>query len=154
MESIELHQISDDDLKQAYIDRFCIKRGESIRSSHEAVNYIQSQLVDRGDREYFLVIFLNGQNCVLESKVMFEGTLTSAAVYPREVVKASLAVHAAAVILAHNHPSGAITPSAEDQAVTRKLKNALELVDIRTLDHIIIGTGNVDTYSFADHGLL
>lgn len=154
MESVDLTKVSDVELKHAFVDRFCIKPGQPIRSSAGVVDYLQSLLINNADKEQFLVIFLNGQNCVIDTQTMFEGTLTQAAVYPREVIKAALEKRSAACVLAHNHPSGNINPSAEDQAVTRKIKAALDTVDIRLLDHVIIGYGSVEYYSFADRGLL
>lgn len=82
---------------------------------------------------------------------MFNGTIDGASVYPREVVKAALRLNAAAVIFAHNHPSGTSVPSAADKKITQRLKDALSLVDIRVLDHLIVGT---DIYSFAEQGLM
>lgn len=122
-----------------------------IRSSAGVHEYLTHNLRDR-NREVFMVIFLNGQNRILKLEEMFEGTLTSSAVYPREVIKRALDYDAAALILVHNHPSGKSAPSAEDQAVTKKLAAAAGTIDVRVLDHLIVG-GN-GYYSFADHGLL
>lgn len=83
---------------------------------------------------------------------MFRGTIDGANVYPREVVRASIAFNAAAVVLAHNHPSGFCEPSQADIRITERLKSALSLVDVRVLDHIVVGGS--ETYSFAEHGLL
>ena len=103
------------------------------------------------DREVFSVMFLNAQNELIEYKEMFFGTINTSAVYPREVVKYALRVNASAVIFAHNHPSGTTKPSESDKQITQRLKDALELVDIRVLDHIIVGKTQ---YSFAEGGLL
>ncbi len=102
--------------------------------------------------EVFAVIFLDAQNRVITTEELFRGTLTQASVYPREVVKAALKVNAAAVIFAHNHPSGVAEPSRADELLTGTLKQALALVDVKTLDHFIIA-GN-KTLSFAERGLL
>ena len=102
--------------------------------------------------EVFVVLLLDAQNRVLSVDEMFRGTLTQTSVYPREVVKAALRANAAAVIFAHNHPSGVAEPSRADEALTQSLKQALSLVDVKVLDHFIVaGTGAM---SFAERGLL
>jgi len=122
-----------------------------IRSSEAVRTYLTHALRDR-NREAFLVIFLNGQNRILKLEMLFEGSLTSSAIYPREVVSKVLSYDAAAVILVHNHPSGSLKPSVHDRKVTQKLQVALESIDVRVLDHLIVG-GN-GFYSFADAELL
>lgn len=102
--------------------------------------------------EVFGVLFLDAQNRLITYETMFRGTLTQTMVYPREVVLQALAHNAASVILAHNHPSGAVKPSRADMALTATLKTALALVDIRVLDHVIV-SGN-DAMSFAQRGLI
>ena len=104
------------------------------------------------EREHFHVLFLNNQHKLLLDDRLFSGTIDGASVYPREVVKRALQCNAAAVILAHNHPSGICVPSEADKGITAKLKQALTTVDIRILDHIIVG--HMETYSFAEHGAL
>ena len=104
------------------------------------------------EREHFHVLFLNNQHQLLLDARLFSGTIDGASVYPREVVKQALQCNAAAVILAHNHPSGVCVPSEADKGITAKLKQALTTVDIRILDHIIVG--HMETYSFAEHGAL
>jgi DNA repair protein RadC len=103
------------------------------------------------EREVFAVMLLDNQHQLLEFKELFCGTLDAASVYPREVVKAVLAVNAAAVIFAHNHPSGESEPSAADKNITKRLTDALGLIDVRVLDHIVVGRTPV---SFAERGLL
>lgn len=103
--------------------------------------------------EVFLVILLDAQHHLIESHELFRGTLTQTSVYPREVVKLALRHNAAAVIFAHNHPSGAAEPSIADEQLTRTLKQALALVDIGVLDHFIVG-GHGNPTSFAERGLL
>lgn len=103
--------------------------------------------------EVFHVLLLDARNRLIEAVELFRGTLTQTSVYPREVVKLALARNAAAVILAHNHPSGAAEPSPADELLTRSLKQALELVDIRVLDHFIV-TAHAQPLSFAERGLL
>lgn len=103
--------------------------------------------------EIFIALWLDAQNHLIADDELFRGTLTQTSVYPREVVKQALARNAAAVILAHNHPSGATQPSAADEQLTRILKEALALVDVRLLDHFIVA-GNAPPLSFAECGLL
>ncbi|MDT3272883.1 DNA repair protein RadC [Shewanella sp. SP2S2-4] len=103
------------------------------------------------EREVFAVMLLDNQHQLLEFKELFFGTLDAASVYPREVVKAVLAANAAAVIFAHNHPSGESEPSAADKNITQRLTDALALIDVRVLDHIVVGRTPV---SFAERGLL
>lgn len=104
------------------------------------------------EHEVFAVIFLNARHGIITYGELFRGTISGASVYPREVVKESLAVNASAVIFAHNHPSGNPQPSAADKQLTTRLVAALDLVGIRVLDHIVVG--GTDTYSFAEWGLL
>ena len=104
------------------------------------------------EREVFAVFWLNAQNQLMEYQELFVGSLTQASVYPREVVKAGLKVNAAAAIFAHNHPSGTCEPSRADELLTAELKRALEIVEIKVLDHIVVG--DINTTSFAEKGLL
>lgn len=103
--------------------------------------------------EVFMALWLDAQNRLLRAEELFSGTLTQTSVYPREVVKAALACNAAAVILAHNHPSGVAEPSRADEMLTRSLKDALAQVDVKVLDHFIVA-GNASPLSFAERGLL
>lgn len=102
--------------------------------------------------EVFSVLFLDSQHRLLQHDEMFRGTLTQTSVYPREVVRRAMHLNSAAVILAHNHPSGAAEPSRADEFLTQSLKSALQLVDVRVLDHLVVGRGQV--VSFAERGLL
>lgn len=104
------------------------------------------------EREEFIVLYLNNQNQLLAHETLFTGSISSTEVHPREVVKRALYFNAAAVIFAHNHPSGDTTPSQADKAITQRLVQALALVDIRVPDHLIVGGGQI--LSFAEHGLL
>ena len=104
------------------------------------------------EHETFVVLFLSYDHRLLSVESMFRGTVAQTAVYPREVVKASLARNASAVILAHNHPSGVAEPSRADEYLTQTLKSALALVDVRILDHFVVGGTSV--VSFAERGLL
>ena len=105
------------------------------------------------DREEFWCVFLDAQNRLIEMESMFVGTLTQTSIYPREVVKRALQLNAAGVILAHNHPSGSIEPSSADQALTLRLRDALSLIDVRVLDHLIV-TAHTKPLSFAERGLI
>lgn len=114
-------------------------------------DYLRLALAQR-PHEVFAVLFLDAQHQLLTMEEMFRGTLTQTSVYPREVVKRALALNAAAVVLAHNHPSGAAEPSRADEFLTQSLKSALALVDVRVLDHLVVG--HADVVSFAERGLL
>ena len=122
-----------------------------IQSSENVLDYLRHNLRDRG-REVFLVVLLNGRNQVLDIVELFEGTLTTSAVYPREVIKLILEKDAAAVIFVHNHPSGNPKPSKDDQNLTQKLKAACSTIDVQLHDHLIIA-GN-DYTSMADKGMV
>ncbi len=125
--------------------------GEVLGSSSETRRFLQLHLGSR-DREVFTCLFLDSQHRVLRCEDLFFGTLDGAAVYPREVAVRALQYGAAALIFAHNHPSGVAEPSGADRRITERLTAALALLDIRVLDHIIIGHGR--SYSFAEQGLL
>jgi DNA repair protein RadC len=114
-------------------------------------DYLQLQLANK-PHEVFAVIFLDAQHRLLAFEELFRGTLGQASVYPREVVKRALALNAAAAILAHNHPSGVAEPSRADEALTQALQAALALIDVKVLDHFVVGRGAV--VSFAERGLL
>ena len=128
-----------------------LKVGSVLTSPGAVRDYLRLALGARG-HEVFLVLFLDAQHRVLSNAELFRGTLTQTSVYPREVVKAALAANAAAVIFAHNHPSGVAQPSQADELLTRQLKEALAQVEVKVLDHFIVA-GN-QTLSFAERGLL
>jgi DNA repair protein RadC len=125
--------------------------GTAIRSPADTEAFLLSRLRHLG-HELFCCLFLDNRHRVLHFEPMFRGTIDGTSVYPREVVKEALAVNAAAVILAHNHPSGVAEPSQADERITRRLKSALALVDIRLLDHLIVGAGRAT--SLASRGML
>lgn len=125
--------------------------GVAIKSPADTEAFLLSKLRHL-DHELFCCLYLDNRHRVLRFDEMFRGTIDGTSVYPREVVKEALAVNAAAVILAHNHPSGVAEPSQADERITRRLKSALELVDIRLLDHLIIGDGRAT--SLASRGLV
>ena len=122
-----------------------------IRSSKEVLEYLQHNLRDK-NREVLMVIYLNGRNQIIKMEEVFEGTLSTSAVYPWEVVKRALDNEAAALLFVHNHPSGNPNPSKEDLTITNKLKEASQSIDVVVHDHLIIA-GN-EVYSFTDHGLI
>lgn len=128
-----------------------IRKRDALTTPAAVRDYLRIMLAQR-DHEVFMVLFLDAQNRVIAPEEMFRGTLTQTSVYPREVVKRALSLNAAAVILAHNHPSGVAEPSQADQCLTQSLRSALGLLDIRVLDHIVIAGGNAT--SFAERGLL
>ncbi len=114
-------------------------------------DFLKMQLGELG-HEVFAVLFLDAQHRLVAYEPMFAGTLTQTSVYPREVLKRALTLGAAAVVLAHNHPSGVAEPSRADEFLTQQLKNALAFIDVRVLDHLVVGRGGV--VSFAERGLL
>ena len=127
-------------------------RAASALTSPGAVrDYLRLAIADR-EHEVFVCLWLDAQHRVLRFEELFRGTLTQTSVYPREIVKAGLRANAAAVIFAHNHPSGAAQPSQADELLTRNLKDALALVDVKVLDHFIVA--GHQTLSFAERGLL
>jgi DNA repair protein RadC len=128
-----------------------LKAGCALTSPGAVRDYLRLALGGRR-HEVFVCLYVDAQHRVIGTEELFRGSLTQTSVYPREVVKAALAANAAAVIFAHNHPSGVAQPSQADELLTRQLKEALALVDIKVLDHFIV-TGN-QALSFAERGLL
>ena len=131
--------------------RETLDRGAALSSPHAVRDYLRLKLQGR-PHEVFLAVFLDAQNRVLAVEELFRGTLTQTSVFPREIVKRALHFNAAAVIFAHNHPSGVAEPSRADEALTQTLKHTLALVDVKVLDHFVVG-GDV-AMSFAERGLL
>lgn len=128
-----------------------LQRGDAIKNPYDTQLYLTARL--RGyQHEVFACLFLDSRNRVIGFEEISHGTINNAFVHPREVVKKALHFNAAAVILAHNHPSGHLEPSQADKNITRQLQSALDLVDIKVIDHIIIGDGGYT--SFAEHGIL
>lgn len=128
-----------------------LARGRSLESPADTKAFLHACLRDR-PYEVFCALFLDNRHRVLAFEELFRGTLNGTAVYPREVVKRALKLNAAAVILVHNHPSGVAEPSRADEVLTERLKEALGLVEIRVLDHIVVGDGEMA--SLAERGLL
>ena len=125
--------------------------GQAIRSPADTEAFLTAKLRDL-PYELFCCLYLDNRHRIIHFEELFRGTIDGTSVYPREVVKQSLSVNAAAIILAHNHPSGVAEPSQADERITRRIKAALELVDIRLLDHLIIGDGS--STSLASRGML
>lgn len=127
-------------------------RRDTVLTSTDAVRDYLTVKLSPYEYEAFVVVLLDNRHRVIDIAELFRGTINGASVHPREVVKLALANNAAAVILAHNHPSGMTEPSQADHAITERLKSALGLVDIRVLDHFVVGGGQY--VSFAERGLL
>ena len=147
-------EIPDDLLEAEYIKRNCIHPGDHFGSSSNVANYLKTQLLKEKDREHMTVLFLNAQNRLIAAERLFSGSLSQSAVYPREIIRKIIEYSAGSIILVHNHPSGTLTPSSSDRVVTKKIQTALNAIDVELLDHIIVGYGNTDHFSFADHRLL
>lgn len=128
-----------------------LQRGDTLSSPEDTRRFLLARLRDY-PHEVFACLLLDNRHRVIAFEEMFRGTIDAASVYPREIVKLALARNAAALIVAHNHPSGVAEPSRADERLTQRLKEALALVDIRLLDHFVIGDGEV--VSFAERGLL
>lgn len=141
-------------LIKAVADRYLEKKliqKDPINNSKELFDYLYHTMGDK-NRECFKVLFLDAKNKVITSEVLFEGTLTSSSVYPREVVRAAIGHNAAALIFAHNHPSGDPKPSAEDVSITRQLIFACKVMGITVHEHLVIGNNRY--FSFADQGYI
>ena len=127
-----------------------IKRGDAMNNVADVKKYLKSRL-QQYPFEVFACLFLDNKHRVIEYEELFRGTIDAASVHPREIVRRVLHHNAAAIVLAHNHPSGVAEPSKADNAITQKIKDALEMIDVRVLDHFVIGDNVV---SFAERGLL
>lgn len=125
--------------------------GKALGSPADTVAYLRLTLAER-EREFFAVLFLDNRHRVIALDELFSGTIDGASVHPREVVRAALLHNAAAVILTHNHPSGVAEPSSADELITRRLREALGLVDIRVLDHIVVASQGA--VSMAERGMI
>jgi DNA repair protein RadC len=131
--------------------RETLKTGSALAAPEMTRNFLMRQLRDRR-YEVFCCLYLDNRYRLIAFEELFRGTVDSAGVHPREVLRQTLLHNATAVILAHNHPSGVLEPSQADEFITRRLKDALALVDVRVLDHLIVGDGHC--FSFSEHGLL
>ena len=135
----------------AILERHTLQGRDALTSPQAIRDYLRTRLACL-PHEVFACLFLDSQNRLIACEELFRGTLAQTSVYPREVVKAALARNAGAVIFAHNHPSGVAEPSRADELLTSALKQALALVDVRTLDHVIVAGSQA--VSFAERGLL
>ncbi|EMA4453335.1 MULTISPECIES: RadC family protein [Enterobacterales] len=133
------------------LEKYQRKPSESFLAASFARNWLQLYLAKQ-EREVFVVIYLDNQHCLLEHETLFLGTINHTEIHPREIVKSALRHNAAAVIIAHNHPSGITEASKSDRTITSRIVAALELVEVRVLDHFIIG--DCDILSFAEQGWL
>lgn len=149
---MELSKVSDSELLAEYSKRFTLKSGSKITSSSDVVKHLRQYFINDLLTEKFVIIFLSGNNSIITTETLFTGTLTSSAVYPREVIRKVLEYGAAALIIAHNHPSGNLSPSNDDKAITKKLQEACKTIDVLIHDHIIIA--GEEYTSFADKGLM
>jgi DNA repair protein RadC len=149
----QLHREEEDSLIRCALEILQRRHrpGKTISSPAEMQNHLRLAHAEHED-EIFGAVWLNQRHCILQDEVLFNGTLDSASVYPRTVIRLGLKWNAAAVVFFHNHPSGNPEPSEADRVITRKLRDALDLVGIRVLDHIVIGSQG--TYCFSEHGLL
>ena len=126
-------------------------RGEELKNSRAVYNVMKPLFAENDDVETFFCLFLNGRNRIISIEKMFSGSISSAAIYPREIVKRVIALKACAVVMAHNHPSGSTDPSNDDRRITKTIAMALATIDVQLLDHIVIGEGY---HSMADRGLI
>ncbi|WP_316390728.1 RadC family protein [Citrobacter farmeri] len=135
----------------ALLERQLREPGAPFTSSHAVRDWLRLQLASL-EREEFIVLFLDNQHCLIAHETLFTGTINHTQVHPREVVKSALKHNAAALIIAHCHPSGLAEPSQADRQITERLKQVLALVDIRLLDHLVVG--GMDIISFSERGWL
>jgi len=149
---MNLNKISDSALLSEYNRRFEIPLGNVISSSDATAKHLRPLYNEDRDVEQFFIIFLNARNAVIQTKLMFKGTLMSSSVHIREIIKEVLKQEAAAIILSHNHPSGNNNPSRNDISITKDITKACKVIGITVHDHIIICREKF--YSFADKGMI
>lgn len=148
-----IYQSADEVINAAkHIMESMMVQRDVLLTSPDLVRQYLSVRLGNAEREIFCVLFLDNQNRLIVAEDLFMGTIDGASVYPREVVKAALKLNAAAVILSHNHPSGVLEPSAADKRITVRLQQALELIDVRVIDHFVVSGTNA--VSFAERGLI
>jgi len=147
-----LQTLSDNTIRELYKSRFTKKRGERLQSSAVAAEHARAFLATlTSDQEHFCCVFLDAQNQIISTELMSSGGISSAAVFPRVIIKRMLDLESTSLICFHNHPSGETKPSQSDKALTKKLDTALKSIDCQLLDHLVIGDGYL---SFCDEGLL
>ncbi len=147
-----LDKVSDSELDKEYRKRFFLSAGEKLHGAEDAAKHFNMLFAKDPSREHFGLICLNGRNDVISSEIIFSGTLTTAAVYPREIIRKAIEENAAAILVGHNHPSGNRQPSQDDLSITKKIKAACETVDIVLHGHLIITSKGC--YSIADNAVL
>ncbi len=140
-----------EEIREAAIETFTPCPGTDMTSPASTQQWLLAHFAGF-ERETFLVIYLDNRHRLIDSEELFQGTIDGASVWPREIIKSALKHNAAALILAHNHPSGVPEPSGADRRLTDRIRDACGIVDIRVLDHIIVGGGT--TVSFAERGLI
>ncbi len=148
----QLKDLPDNVIQEEYQRRFQRKKGEKLQSSKASADHMRAFLSKLpGDVEYFGIIYLDTQLNIISTELVSSGSLSTASVFPREIIKRVLALESGSILCFHNHPSLETQPSNSDRALTKKLQQALTSIDVSLLDHIIIGDGY---YSFSDKGLL
>jgi len=151
----QLEVLSDNEIRELFQSRFKRKRGEKLQSSRDTAEHIRAFLSEYPrDVEHFGIIHLDTQLNIIETEILSSGSLSSASVFPREIIKRVLALEGGSCICFHNHPSQELLPSGSDKALTKKLKTALDSIDNQMVDHLIVGYEKEGFFSFSDHGLL
>ncbi len=155
-ETISFLELDDDEIIQYACHvleermKYRVERDTKIISSEDAKTLVRLRLAEKVS-EVFAVFFLDNRHRLIAYEELFQGTIDGASVHPREVVRAAMRHNAAALVLVHNHPTGVAEPSSADEAITRRLKAALALIDVRVIDHLVVGD---EVFSFAESGLL
>ena len=148
----QLKDLPDNIIQEEYQRRFLRKKGEKLQSSKASADHMRAFLSKHaGDVEHFGIVYLDTQLNIISTELVSSGSLSTASVFPREIIKRVLALESGSILCFHNHPSLEILASNSDRALTKKLQQALNSIDVSLLDHIIIGDGY---YSFSDQGLL
>lgn len=127
------------------------EKGDALTSPELTIQYAKTWLVDK-EREHFAIIFLDTQHKIIKTEILFSGTIDSATVHPREIAKRALELNSKSLICLHNHPSGYAEPSQCDRRITRRIIDAMSILDIKVLDHIVIGSKSDEFTSFAERG--
>ena len=152
---MNISSVSDSDLRVEWNRRFFLHPGDQLNAAKDAAEHLRTLFSQAArDQEHFAIILLNQQNRIIESRILFTGSLSTSAVYPREIVKLVLKHESSSILVGHSHPSGAVKPSSSDKAVTVKIQNALASIDSVLLDHLVLGNGTDGYFSFADNHLL
>jgi len=151
----KLKDISDNEIRELFQSRFQRKRGEKLQSSRETAEHIRAFLTKYPrDVEHFGIIYLDTQLNIIETEIISSGSLASASVFPREIIKRVLALESGSIICFHNHPSQELLPSSSDKALTNKLKIALQSIDTQLIDHLVVSHENEEFFSFSDQRLI